>query len=106
MKTEKRTAAKDDLSLMQFFRLFPIQVKAKHPTMPHRCRSCKRYFSVRTNSIMHRSHLSYQTWAMALYLLTTSKKGISSPDLAGKLGVSQKTAFCVKLTLGLRRKPE
>ena len=61
--------------------------------MPYHCRSCRRYFSAKTNSIMHSSKLGYQQWALALYLLTTSKKGISAADLGRKLGISRKSAW-------------
>ncbi len=39
------------------------------------------------------SKLGYQTWALALFLLQTAKKGISSVALGEKLGISQKSAW-------------
>lgn len=36
-----------------------IQEKTTHPTMPHRCRGCRRFFSVRVGTCMHRSKLGY-----------------------------------------------
>ena len=70
-----------------------VQERTTHKTMPHRCRDCRRFFSVKTDSLMHRSKLGYQTWLFGIYLMATSKKGISSLDLADKLGVPQKTAW-------------
>ena len=61
--------------------------------MPYRCRDCRRYFSVKTNSLMHGSTLSYSKWAMAIYLITSSNKGISSLKIARDVGVTQKTAW-------------
>ena len=58
-----------------------IQEKTTHPEMHHRCRSCRKFFSVRTGTIMQGSNLGYQTWALAIYLLTTSLKGVSSMKL-------------------------
>ena len=70
-----------------------VQEKAVHKSMPHRCRDCKRYFSVRTGTIMRDSKLGYQAWALAIYLMQTSRKGVSSVALAEKLGITQKSAW-------------
>ena len=42
---------------------------------------------------MEDSKLGYQTWALAIYLLTTSLKGVSSMKLSRDLGVCQRTAW-------------
>ena len=70
-----------------------VQEKGKHPTMSSRCRSCRRFFSVRTGTLMESSRLSYQKWALASYLMTTNIKGTSSMKLHRDLGVTQKTAW-------------
>ena len=70
-----------------------VQKRTTHPTMPHRCRKCRRFFSVRTGTIMEDSKLDYQQWALATYLLQHSKKGISSRALAEALGITQKSAW-------------
>ena len=67
--------------------------KTKHKTQPHYCRDCRRYFSVRVNSIMHRSRIGYQKWAIAMYLISINLKGVSSMKLHRDLGVTQKTAW-------------
>ena len=63
--------------------------------MTHRCREkgCRKHFSVRSNSVMQSSKLGYQTWAVAIYLLTTSLKGVSSMKLHRDLGITQKSAW-------------
>ena len=43
--------------------------------MPYRCRDCRKFFSVRTGTVMQSSKLGYQTWALAIYLLNTGIKG-------------------------------
>ena len=48
-----------------------VQEKTTHPTMPHRCRGCRKFFSVRTGTPMEASNLGFQAWALAIYLLTT-----------------------------------
>ncbi|MCY4004334.1 MAG: IS1595 family transposase [Rhodospirillales bacterium] len=69
---------------------------ADNPTrkpLPYRCRDCRRFFSVKTGSVMHGSRLSLRTWALAIYLMNTSVKGVSSLKLRDYLGVTQKTAW-------------
>ena len=68
---------------------------AKHKTMPYRCREkeCRKRFSVRTRSVMEGSNLGYQTWAIAIYLLMTSLKSVSSMKLHRDLGITQKSAW-------------
>ncbi len=72
-----------------------VQSGASHPTMPYRCREkvCRKRFSVKTGTAMQASNLGYQTWAIAIYLVTTSLKGVSSMKLHRDLGVTQKTAW-------------
>ncbi len=70
-----------------------VQVGAKHKTMPLRCRSCRKRFSVRTGTVMEGSKLGFQAWAIATYLLTTNLKGISSMKLHRELGITQKSAW-------------
>lgn len=70
-----------------------VQRGCKHRTMPYRCRDCARKFSVRTGTVMQSSKLGYQTWALAIYLLNTSLKGVSSLKLARDLKISQKSAW-------------
>lgn len=70
-----------------------IKDNASHPTMPHRCNECNRVFSVKSNSVMHASKLGYQKWAIAIYLVATSLKGVSSMKLHRDLGITQKSAW-------------
>ena len=67
-------------------------VKNSKP-MPYRCRACRKYFSVRTGTILAESKLPILKWSMAAYLITSSRKGISSVQLGHHLGVTQKTAW-------------
>jgi transposase-like protein len=58
-----------------------------------KCRTCRKQYSVRINTIFHDSNLPLQTWFLAIYLITSHKKGISSLQLARDLDVTQKTAW-------------
>ena len=70
-----------------------IQQRTTRKPQPFRCRSCRKDFSVKTDSIMHNSRLGYQTWAIAIFLLTTNLKGVSSMKLHRDLKITQKSAW-------------
>ena len=70
-----------------------VQENASHPTMRHRCRTCRKFFSVKTGSAMECSKVGCQTWAIAIYLLATGLKGTSSMKLHRDLSVTQKSAW-------------
>ena len=70
-----------------------VTTEGSHPTMPYRCLDCRKFFSVKTGTIMQSSKIGYQKWAMAYYILTTGIKGTSSMKLHRDLGVTQKTAW-------------
>ena len=72
-----------------------VQSGAKHKTMPYRCREkeCGKRFSVKTKTVMESSNLGYQVWAIAIYLLTTGIKGVSSMKLHRDLEITQKSAW-------------
>ena len=61
--------------------------------MPYRCPDCRKYFSVRTDMVMERSKVSLQKWVIAIYLISSAKKGMSSLALGRAIGVTQKTAW-------------
>ena len=70
-----------------------VQSVCTHPTMPYRCRSCVKRFSLRTGSVMADTKLGYRTWALVIYLLSTGIKGISSMKLSRELDIAQKSAW-------------
>ena len=61
--------------------------------MPYRCRDCRKFFSVKTKTLMHGSKLGLQTWAIAYYLVATGIKGVSSMKLYRDLGITRKSAW-------------
>ena len=67
--------------------------KASHKDSPYRCTDCRRYFSVKTNTVMHKSHLPLRKWVFAIYLEMTSLKGVSSLKLHRDIKVSQPAAW-------------
>ena len=61
--------------------------------MPYRCKDCRKFFSVRTKSILAESNIPLHKWLMAMYLLNTNLKGVSSMKLSRDLDITQKTAW-------------
>ena len=70
-----------------------IQHRTTRKPQPFRCNGCRKDFSVKTGSIMHASKLPLRAWGLALYLLVTNLKGVSSMKLHRDLGAAQKTAW-------------
>ena len=64
-----------------------------HPKMPYRCKDCRKYFSIKTGTLMTGSPLPLLKWVYAIYLDTTSLKGVASMKLHRELGITQKTAW-------------
>ena len=72
-----------------------VQAGIKHRSMTHRCRDCpnRPMFSMKTGTVMHRTQLGYREWAIAIYLLATNLKGVSSMKLHRDLNITQKSAW-------------
>lgn len=69
------------------------RIQARKLESYFRCLACKLDFTVRTGTIMERSHVPLNKWLYVMYLLSASRKGISSLQLAKEIGVTQKTAW-------------
>jgi transposase-like protein len=69
-----------------------------------KCRTCRRQFSVKVNTIFEDSPIPLQKWLPALWLLISCKNGVSSWEIHRAMGVSQKTAWFMlhRLRLGLK----
>ena len=61
--------------------------------LPYWCGECRRNFSVKTGTVMHRSKIGLQKWAIAIYLWSVSLKGVSSMRLHRDLKITQKSAY-------------
>ena len=108
------------ITLLNLFEMFPTEEKAKlwfeklywdgevkcprcnnkkinklkeTRSMPYSCGKCQKSFSIRTGTILQSSKVSLRKWVIAIYLMTTSLKGISSMKLHREIGVTQKTAW-------------
>ncbi len=106
------------ISTAQLLALFPDEAAARHyiesrrwpngPICPicglgervgnhspglYRCGQCREAFSVRTGTVMERSKIPFVKWLLAMYLLVTSRKGISSMQLSKELSIRQASAW-------------
>lgn len=59
----------------------------------YRCKNTGKNFNVRIGTIFQESKVSLTKWFIAIYLLETRSKGISSAQLAKDLNLTQKTAW-------------
>lgn len=59
----------------------------------YRCKNTGKYFNVKTKLIFHKTSLPLIYWFMAIWLVLSHKKGISSVQLGKDIGVTQKTAW-------------
>ena len=77
---------------------YSVKPRGKFKDIPsYRCseRVCDLPFTVRTGTIFEGSKVELKKWFQAQYELAISKKGISSVELAERIGVSQKTAWFI-----------
>lgn len=58
-----------------------------------KCYQCRKPFTVRIGTVFESSHVALRVWLQAIYLLNSSKKGISTRQLQRTLGVGMKTAW-------------
>ena len=58
----------------------------------YQCNGCRKKFSVRTGTVFERSHIPLHKWLYAIFLMQTTRKGISSIQLGKELGIRQSSA--------------
>ncbi len=59
----------------------------------YKCYGCRKPFTVKVGTIFEGSHVALHLWLQAMFLICSSKKGISSNQLHRTLGVTLKTAW-------------
>ena len=59
----------------------------------YKCYACRKPFTVKIGTIFEDSHAAMHLWMQAMYLLCSSKKGLSTNQLRRTLGVHMKTAW-------------
>ncbi|HWA18842.1 MAG TPA: IS1595 family transposase [Devosia sp.] len=59
----------------------------------HKCGDCRKRFSIKVGTIFEDSKIELRKWLLAIWLITSHKKGVASTTLARDIGVTQKTAW-------------
>ncbi len=59
----------------------------------YKCYECRKPFTVKVGTIFESSHVKMHLWLQAIFLIASSKKGISANQLHRTLGVTLKTAW-------------
>lgn len=59
----------------------------------YKCYDCRKPFTVKIGTIFESSHVKMHLWLQAIFLMASSKKGISANQLHRTLGVTLKTAW-------------
>jgi len=71
----------------------------------YKCKNTQKYFNAKTGTIFENTNIPLQKWFVAVWLISSHKKGISSLQLARDLGTTQKTAWFmlhrIRVCLGL-----
>ena len=62
----------------------------------YQCNRCKHQVGLTAGTVFHWTKLPLTTWFLAIYHLTQSKGGMSSVELARRLGTRQPTAWLLK----------
>jgi transposase-like protein len=73
-------------------RIRKLAGKSTRPGL-RKCNECRKQFTVKIGSIFEDSHVPMTHWLQAIYLMCSSKKGISTRQLQRMLGGSMKTAW-------------
>lgn len=59
----------------------------------HKCAQCRQRFSIKVGTIFEDTKLPLRKWFLAIWLVTSHKKGIASTTLAKDLKITQKSAW-------------
>jgi transposase-like protein len=73
-------------------KLTRLHGKAHRPGLIQ-CNSCREQFTVTVNTVCERSKIPLTKWCLAIYLLNSSKKGMSALQMHRMMGGSYKTAW-------------
>ena len=70
------------------------EVASRKP-QPYRCREkgCRKYFSATVGTVLASKKLPVRKWLYAMYLMSISKKGLSSLQMARELRIAQESAW-------------
>lgn len=72
-----------------------------------KCKDCRKQFTVTVGTIFHKTKIPLKKWLLAIFLMCSSKKGISSHQLHRTLGITQKSAWfmCQRIRYAITQAP-
>jgi transposase-like protein len=59
------------------------------------CPKCRHWSSVTTRTSLQQTHLTLQTWLLAVWLMSSDKRGVSATFLSSSLGIDYRSAWHV-----------
>jgi len=114
----KPTSLKADINLEEFSTRFSTEEICREylatirwnnkPVCPHckhdsiyqyedgkllKCAKCRRQFTIKIGTLFEDSKISLKKWFIAVFLITSGEKELSSVQLGKEIGVTQKTAW-------------
>jgi transposase-like protein len=69
-----------------------LRGKATRPGV-YKCYACRKQFRVTVGTVFEASHIPLRDWLKAVYLIVSSKKGVSSNQIHRTMGVTLKSAW-------------
>lgn len=72
-----------------------------------KCGHCRKQFTVKVGTIFEDSKIPLSKWLMVIYLMCSSKKGISAKQIERTVGVTYKSAWfmCHRIRLAMTKEP-
>jgi transposase-like protein len=72
-----------------------------------KCGHCRKQYTVKVGTIFEGSHIPMTKWLMAIYMMCSSKKGVSAKQLERSLGLTYKSAWflCHRVREAMKQDP-
>ncbi len=89
------------------YKITPKKEGAKTRPGLYKCKSCRKQFTVTVGTIFEGSRISLNKWLIAIFLMCSSKKGMSAHQLHRQLGITYKSAWfmCHRIRYAMTQEP-
>jgi len=83
-----------------------IEGKSARPGL-RKCGVCRKQYTVKVGTIFEDSHIPMTKWLMAIYMMCSSKKGVSASQIQRSLGLSYKSSWflCHRVREAMKKEP-
>jgi transposase-like protein len=75
-----------------------LKGKATRPGL-YKCYACRKQFRATVDTVFESSHIPLHQWLQAVYLMVSSKKGVSSNQVHRAMGVTLKTGWFMTMRI-------